>query len=332
MKLKHLRIKRVIILVAILVALIVLELILGSVDIDIIKGFLNFKTLDGLILELRIIRAATSILVGASCGLIGLGIQTLFKNPLAGPTTLGINSGASLGVGLFYLLPTISLQFDWFGLGFFAILGALTFLFLLIVVAGKSLNLTFVLIIGLLLSYASYAVLEVLLQFSDSVAIKSYVFWGMGSFNRSSISTVLILGTVSLGGLFVMRKYSNWLNIYSLGDNELKLLTQKSITFNKRLLLVVFGIWIGVITSIVGPIAFVGIVVPNILKMLLKSSNVSTLLPLTCLFGAIIVLLADLIARGAIGGFVLPINAVLSVLGVPIIIYFLVKRISGVRG
>lgn len=314
-----------------LVALIVLELVLGTVDIDIIKGVLDFNTLDGTILESRIIRVATSVFVGASCGLIGLGIQTLFKNPLAGPTTLGINSGASLGVGLFYLIPSFSLHFEWLGLGFFAIIGALTFLFLLILVAGKSLNLTFVLIIGLLLSYGSYAVLEVLLQFSDSVAIKSYVFWGMGSFNRSSISSVLILAIVSFTGFLVMRKYATWLNIYSLGDNELKLLTQKSITFNKRLLLVVFGIWIGVITSIVGPIAFVGIVVPNVLKMLIKSSNVSTLLPLTCLFGAIIVLLADLIARGAIGGFVLPINAVLSVLGVPIIIYFLVKRISGVR-
>tara|TARA_Y100000766_G_scaffold285444_1_gene308991 strand:+ start:3661 stop:4644 length:984 start_codon:yes stop_codon:yes gene_type:complete len=326
-----LKTNRVIILVALLVALIVLELVLGTVDVDIIKGILDFNSLDGTILESRIIRVVTSVFVGASCGLIGLGIQTLFKNPLAGPTTLGINSGASLGVGLFYLIPSLSLHFEWFGLGFFAILGALTFLFLLILAAGKSLNLTFVLIIGLLLSYASYAVLEVLLQFSDSVAIKSYVFWGMGSFNRSSISSVLILATISFSGLLVMRKYATWLNIYSLGDNELKLLTQKSITFNKRLLLVVFGIWIGVITSLVGPIAFVGVVVPNVLKILIKSSNINTLLPLTCLFGAIIVLLADLIARGAIGGFVLPINAVLSVLGVPIIIYFLVKRISGVR-
>lgn len=322
---------RVIILVTLLFALIVLELVLGTVDIDIIKGILDFNTLDWAILESRIIRVATSVFVGASCGLIGLGIQTLFKNPLAGPTTLGINSGASLGVGLFYLIPNLSLHSEWFGLGFFAILGALTFLFLLLLVAGKSLNLTFVLIIGLLLSYGSYAVLEVLLQFSDSVAIKNYVFWGMGSFNRSSIYSVLILIIISFSGLLVMCKYATWLNIYSLGDNELKLLTQKSITFNKRLLFVVFGIWIGVITSLVGPIAFVGVVVPNVLKILIKSSNIHKLLPLTCLFGAIIVLLADLIARGALGGYVLPINAVLSVLGVPIIIYFLVKRISGVR-
>ena len=320
-----------IILAVLLFALFVLELILGTVDIDLIKGFTEFNSSDGNILESRIIRASMSVLVGASCGLAGLGIQTLFKNPLAGPTTLGVNSGASLGVGVFYLIPGISAHLEWLGLGFFAVFGALAFLFLLIVVAGKSLNLTFVLIIGLLLSYASYAVLEVLLQLSDSVGIKSYVFWGMGSFNRANMYSLIALLLVSIIGFIVLKKYSTWLNIYSLGDTELKLLTRKSVTFNKRLLLIVFGVWIGLITSIVGPIAFVGIVVPNVLKMIIKSSNLNTLLPLTALLGAVMVLLADLIARGAIGGFVLPVNAVLSVLGVPIIIYFLVKRISSVR-
>ena len=304
---------------------------MGTVTIDLIKSFTEFNSVDGNILESRFIRASVSVLVGASCGLAGLGIQTLFKNPLAGPTTLGVNSGASLGVGIFYLIPGVSMHMEWLGLSFFAVLGALAFLFLLIVVAGKSLNLTFVLIIGLLLSYASYAILEVLLQLSDSVGIKSYVFWGMGSFNRANVYSLIALLLVSAMGFVVMKKYATWLNIYSLGDTELKLLTRKSITFNKRLLLIVFGIWIGLITSIVGPIAFVGIVVPNVLKMIIKSSNLNTLLPLTTLLGAIMVLLADLIARGAIGGFVLPVNAVLSVLGVPIIIYFLVKRISGAR-
>ena len=320
-----------IILVVLLFALFVLELILGTVTIDLIKSFTEFNSVDGNILESRFIRASVSVLVGASCGLAGLGIQTLFKNPLAGPTTLGVNSGASLGVGIFYLIPGVSMHMEWLGLSFFAVLGALAFLFLLIVVAGKSLNLTFVLIIGLLLSYASYAILEVLLQLSDSVGIKSYVFWGMGSFNRANVYSLIALLLVSAMGFVVMKKYATWLNIYSLGDTELKLLTRKSITFNKRLLLIVFGIWIGLITSIVGPIAFVGVVVPNVLKMVIKSSNLNALLPLTALLGAIMVLLADLIARGAIGGFVLPVNAVLSVLGVPIIIYFLVKRISGAR-
>ncbi len=319
-------------MIIILLVLITLELLLGTVEIDILKGFLEFNSVEGNILQSRILRTLLSVFVGASCALVGLGIQNLFKNPLAGPTTLGVNSGASLGVGVFYLIPGYSAQFEWIGLSVFAIAGALLFLFLLITVAGKSLNLTFVLIVGLLLSYASYAVLEVLLQMSDAVGMKSYVFWGMGSFNRANIYSVTGLSTISVLGFVVMKKYATWLNIYALGDNELRLLTKKSVTFNKRFLLIVFGIWIGLITSIVGPIAFVGIVVPNVLKMLVKSSNVKTLLPITILLGAILVLLADLIARGAIGGFILPINAVLSVLGVPVIIYFLLKRIAGAKG
>ena len=306
-------------------------MVLGTVDIDVTKAFSNPESADGMIFESRILRAILSLLVGASCGLVGLGIQTLFKNPLAGPTTLGVNSGASLGVGLFYLIPSFAGQYEGLGLSFFAVLGALAFLFILIAIAGKSMNLTFVLIIGLLLSYASFAVLEVLLQISDSVGMKSYVFWGMGSFNRADIYAIVGLGLITLIGLLVMFKYANWLNIYALGDTELKLLTKKSVGFNKRLLLIVFGIWIGLVTSLVGPIAFVGIVVPNVLKLIVKSSNIKTLLPLTVLMGGILVLIADLISRGAIGGFLLPINAVLSVLGVPVIIYFLIKRISRVN-
>jgi iron complex transport system permease protein len=117
-----------------------------------------------------------------------------------------------------------------------------------------------------------------------------------------------------------------------LGEHELKLVSNKSIGFNKRFLLIVFGVWIGSITSVVGPIAFVGIVVPNVLKLILKTSDINRLLPLSLLLGAILVLLADLISRGAFGGVLLPINAVLSVLGVPIIIYFIFKKMSFVKG
>ena len=247
-----------------------LELLLGTVDIDLLHAFDRFDSVEGNILQSRLLRACLSIVVGASCGLIGLGIQTLFKNPLAGPTTLGVNSGASLGVGVFYLIPAVSSQFEWLGLSVFAVLGALFFLFLLIAVAGKSLNLTFVLIIGLLLSYGSYAMLEVLLQLSDAVGMKNYVFWGMGSFNRVNFYALGGLALISVVGFGFMKRYASWLNVYALGDAELKLLTKKSVSFNKRLLLLVFGVWIGLITSFVGPIAFVGIVVPNILKLFLR--------------------------------------------------------------
>ena len=98
---------------------------MGTVKIDIIKGFTEFNSVDGNILESRLIRASVSVLVGASCGLAGLGIQTLFKNPLAGPTTLGVNSGASLGVGMFYLIPGVSMHMEWLGLSFFCCIGSI---------------------------------------------------------------------------------------------------------------------------------------------------------------------------------------------------------------
>lgn len=309
----------------------ILQITQGTVYIDFSEALGNSKSVDADIIESRFLRSLLGLVVGGSSAIIGLGIQTLFKNPLAGPTTLGVNSGASLGVGIFYLIPGIAVEFQWIGLSLFAVAGALLLLFLLLSIAGKSFNLTFVLIVGLLFSYASYAVLEVLMQLSDDAGMKSYVFWGMGSFNRGTWLSLALLGLVEIIGVSIMVKLSNWLNIYSLGDKELKLLSKKSIRLNKRLLLIVFGIWIGSITSVVGPIAFVGIVVPNILKIILRTSNIKILLPLSLILGANLVLLADLISRGAIFGFMLPINAVLSVLGVPVIIYFLIKRVSGVR-
>ncbi len=310
--------------------MIVLQITQGSVDIDLSKVFASEGGIESEIFNSRLIRTILCLLVGASSACVGLGIQTLFKNPLAGPTTLGINSGASLGVGLFYLLPGFALQFEWIGLTVFACLGAVAFLMLLITAAGRSFNMTFVLIIGLLLSYASYAVLEVLMQLTDVNGMKSYVFWGMGSFNRGSWVTITLILIISSFGFVTMYRLSSWLNIYSLGDSELKLLTKKSVGFNKRLLLVVFGVWIGLITSIVGPIAFVGIVVPNLLKIILKTSDIKKLLTLCMILGAVMVLFADLISRGTIADIALPINAVLSVLGVPVIIYFLLKRFTNV--
>lgn len=309
----------------------ILQITQGTVDIDFFEALSNSTSVDADIMESRMLRSLLGLVVGGSSALIGLGIQTLFKNPLAGPTTLGVNSGASLGVGIFYLIPGVVGEFQWVGLSFFAISGALLLLFLLLSIAGKSFNLTFVLIVGLLFSYASYAILEVLLQLSDDAGMRSYVFWGMGSFNRGTWLSLTLLGIVSLLGVLVLVKLSSWLNIYSLGDQEVKLLSKRSIRLNKRFLLIVFGVWIGCITSVVGPIAFVGIVVPNILKIILRTSNIKVLLPLSLLLGAILVLLADLVARGALFGMMLPINAVLSVLGVPVIIYFLIKRTSGVR-
>lgn len=309
--------------------LIVLELFLGSVDINVMDSFLGNDSIGKSILfDSRLPRIALAILVGVSCSLAGLGIQTIFKNPLAGPTTLGVNSGASLGIALFFLVPGLSTLAQGVGLAGFAIVGAVLFLLLLLITAGRLMNLTLVLIVGLLLSYASFAIIEVLIQMSDAEQIKNYVFWGMGSLNRSSWLEILVLFSYSVFGVLFMIRKVNWLNVYHLGETELKVLGNVSIKSQKTKLLIVLGVWIGLVTAFTGPIAFVGVIVPNVLKLFLRTSDLKKLIPASILLGAVIVLLSDLLARGVWFDFVLPINSVLSILGVPIIIYLLLKKMN----
>lgn len=311
----------------VLAILTISELLLGSVDVSILEAFINPISIDFDIIYIsRLPRTILSILVGVSCALTGLGIQTIFKNPLAGPTTLGINSGASLGIALFFFIPNLSSQFNVLGAGSFAIIGAISFLFLLIFTAGKSFNLSLILIIGLLLSYASYAIIEVLIQTSTDDSIRNYVFWGMGSLNSGGWNEILVLFLYCVFGLIFMIKKSDWLNAYLLGEQELKLLRNGSIKKEKNIILIVLGIWIGIVTSIVGPIAFVGVIIPNILKLYLKNSAMKSLIISSSLSGASLLLLGDLLSRGALYNFVLPLNSVLSILGVPVIIYLLLKK------
>ena len=181
-----------IILCFLLVILTISELLFGSVDVSILEAIINQNSIDfDIIVTSRLPRTILSILIGISCALSGLGIQTIFKNPLAGPTTLGINSGASLGMALFFFIPNLSNEFTVLGSGSFAIIGAIVFLFLLLFTAGKSFNLSLILIIGLLLSYASYAIIEVLIQTSGDEGIRNYVFWGMGSLNSGGWNEII---------------------------------------------------------------------------------------------------------------------------------------------
>ena len=310
-----------------LVILTISELLFGSVDVSILEAIINPNSIDfDIIVTSRLPRTILSILIGVSCALSGLGIQTIFKNPLAGPTTLGINSGASLGMALFFFIPNLSNEFTVLGSGSFAIIGAIVFLFLLLFTAGKSFNLSLILIIGLLLSYASYAIIEVLIQTSGDEGIRNYVFWGMGSLNSGGWNEIIFLILYCVFGVVFMVKKSDWLNAYLLGEQELKLLRNGSIKKEKNIILIVLGVWVGIVTSIVGPIAFVGVIIPNILKLYLKNSAMKTLITSSSLLGASLLLLADLLSRGAFFNFVLPLNSVLSILGVPIIIYLLLKK------
>lgn len=311
-----------------MVALVVAELLLGSVDVSFLLAFDDADSYHAKIIEGRLLKVLLAVLVGLGCALCGMVIQTLFKNPLAGPTTLGINSGASLGVGVFYLIPSVSSVFAFWGSTLFAVVGSLLFLSFLVAASRKSFNITFVLIIGLLLSYGSYALLEVMLQMANNSGMRSYVMWGMGSLSNGNWSSLLLLLLVTIVGVTYFVKKSNWLNVYNLGDAELQLTFNNPVEKTKKQLLIFSGIWIGLITCFVGPIAFVGIIVPNVLKLVLKTADFKKLIPYNIIFGAIVVLLSDLLSNGALFTMVLPLNAVLSVVGIPIIIYLLLKKTS----
>lgn len=317
------------ILSIVLLGLFLTEILLGSVEIDFLSED-SLSDIDRKILLSRLNRAFLGLLVGGAAGICGLVIQTLFKNPLAGPTTLGINSGAGLGAAIFYMMPFVGgLQF--LGSAVFSVIGALLFLVILLLVSGKKINFSFLLIVGLLLSYVAYAFVEVLVQVSDDSGLRAYAFWGMGSLNNASLLEILILSILTVSGVVFMAIKKDYLNVYLLGEEELSLIFKNKERHTKKFILILIGVWIGCITSIVGPIAFVGIVVPNVLKLILKTNNHQKLIPLVFILGASLLLLADLLSRGVFLPFSLPLNAVLSIFGVPFILLILFKKIKNGR-
>ena len=307
-----------------LFVLVFLELRLGEVSIDFPKAFTE-NGVDGVIFfGSRLPRMLLGILVGSGIAVSGLLIQTVFRNPLAGPTTLGINSGAGLGVALFLLLP-FSLGFKTIGVYGAGMLGAVSFLLLILYIGRKQMNLNVVLIVGILLGYVAYAIIELLIFSTNDQGLRNFAFWGMGSLNVRSYPVLIGLGAGTSFLLFVVWRLRQRLNAYLLGDIEAELSGVNTKRLKLRTIWI-SGAWVGLITAVCGPIAFVGIVVPNLIKMVLKKVDHSALIPLTALGGAIVVLLADLLSRGAFLPVQLPLNAALAILGGPVIIYYLVKK------
>ena len=321
-------------LVIILCLLIACNLLFGSVDASFFSWnelqLFEKENLKLILFESRIPRTVLALFSGVLCAVSGLVLQTVFRNPLAGPTTLGINSGASLGIALFYFvlssfgfLPVEGSQ------ALFAVVGALLFLGLIVAVAVRFKSVNTILIVGILLGYVAYSFIEILIQASSNNAISNYVFWGMGSFNLSSWINTVVIGALAMSALFYFAKKSNALNVYLLGEDELKM-NGLSASKLRLELIVVTGVLIGVLTSIVGPLAFLGIAVPNFLKLQLKTLNHKVLLPYCALGGGAFAVLGDILSRGLVFSTVFPLNAVLSILAIPIIVVLLLRKKDGV--
>jgi iron complex transport system permease protein len=330
--------KHFIILSVTLVVLFFVNISLGSVAIP-LEEIISFLTgnstskesWDIILFNFRIPKGITAILVGSGLSISGLLMQTLFRNPLAGPFVLGISSGASLGVALLILGSSLfggfflSSSLSSWSLPIASSLGAFLVLSAVIVAANKVRNTMSILIIGLMFGSLTSAVISVLTYFSEAEQIQQYLFWSFGSLGNLSWNEILVFLIIYIIGLLATLTIIKPLNSFLLGENYAKSLGI-NIKKSRIIILLITSLLTGVITAFSGPIAFVGLAVPHIARMFFTTSNHKVLIPSVAIIGAIILLICDAIAQLPTSEFTLPINAITSLFGAPVVIWLLMRK------
>ena len=330
--------KKCIGLSALIVVLFILNLLLGSVSIpagDVLRILMGDDSQKPswqfIILESRLPQAITATLCGGALAVSGLMLQTAFRNPLAGPSVFGINSGAGLGVALVMLmlgggLSVGSLQVS----GFAAILtaafiGAMAVMALIFFFSTLVRNNVMLLIVGIMIGYITNSAISLLNFFATDEGVKSYMVWGMGSFGGVSMDNMPVFASVPLLGLFGALLLIKPLNALLLGDRYAENLGINIIRV-RNWLLVVTGLLTAVTTAFCGPVAFIGLAVPHIARLLLSTDNHQVLLPATILCGAVVALFCNLVCFLPGESGVIPLNAVTPLIGAPVIIYVIARR------
>lgn len=311
---------------------------LGSISIPfktIVSSFFtatdSLSNQEYIIQNYRLPKAITAVLVGSGLGISGLLMQTLFRNPLAGPFVLGITSGASLGVALVILGSSIFGGFlatflltKW-SLVIAASLGSFLVLLLVLIVSSKVRDTMAILIIGLMFGSITSAIVSVLSYFSSAEQLQQYIFWGFGSLGDLDWSELQIFAFLySLGIGFSILSIKG-LNTLLLGENYAKSLGL-NIKQSRLLIIIATSLLAGTITAFAGPIAFIGLAIPHVTRQVFNTSNHKILLPAVFLFGAIIMLICDSIAQLPNTDYLLPINAITSLIGAPVVVWLLVRQ------
>lgn len=270
--------------------------------------------------QFRLPRVVTAVFAGGILSVAGLLMQNVFKNPLAGPDVLGISQGASLAVAL-SLLVGIHVG----GLVLMAVIGALVYLLFLLWMSKYLRSPITLLLIGVMGGFMISAFISTMEVFSKAEALKSFVVWSMGSFSKvapGQLLYLLIIGPILIAlSLFFAKSF----DVLLLGRQKASLLGVDS-TRVMLYAIIVAGVATGLSTSLCGPIAFVGLVAPHLSKWLLKTYRHNYLIPGSFLIGASVAVLADWLSSGVLAGAILPVNATLSILAAPVIIYLIVKK------
>jgi iron complex transport system permease protein len=318
--------------------LFIINISLGSVSIPIKEVFNSItggnstkETWQYIIIDYRLPKAITSIIVGMGLSISGLLMQTLFRNPLAGPYVLGLSSGASLGVATVILgatflpLSLASFLLSSYGIVLASSLGSFLVLLAVLVVSQKLRDTMAILIVGLMFGSLTSAIVGTLTYFSTAEQLQKFTFWSLGNLGNLSWSSLLILSICVAIGLLLSLLSVKQLNALLLGENYARSL---GMNYKRIRLIIIFAtsILAGSITAYAGPIAFIGLAVPHIAKLVFQTSNHNILFWSSLLFGAIIMLICDSISQLPGSDITLPINAVTSVFGAPIVIWLLVRK------
>ena len=328
-----------VIITVLIVALTLLNLLMGTVDIssgEILRILMGDKS-DiihyNIIWKSRLPQTVTAIVAGAGLSVSGLQMQTVFRNPLAGPSVLGISNGAALGVAFVVLLSgqiggvalsEIGIMGD-AALNIAAIGGALAVMGLIAWVSNKVQNSVTLLIIGVMIGYLATAIISVLKFFSAEEDVHAYVIWGLGSFARVSAGQVWLFAAIMAVLIPLSMLLVKQMNLLLLGDRYARNLGV-NIQRSRLLIICSSGTLVAVITAYCGPIMFIGLAVPHLCRGLLRTSDHRILMPATMLMGALLALFCNLVARlpGYEGA--LPVNSVTALIGAPVVASVLFKR------
>ncbi|MFB1023016.1 MAG: iron ABC transporter permease [Vicingaceae bacterium] len=317
-------------LIIALILLAVADVLIGSVSIpledfmNLLKGEENSEVFNFIVLQSRIPKALTAVLCGASLSLAGLLMQTLFRNPLAGPYLLGISSGAGLGVALLVMgagVIGISLSSQ-LSFNAAAIGGSLAMMTILFVVSFKVKDIMTLLIFGVMMGSIATAIIGLIQFFTSAFQLKSFIVWTLGSLSAVSYGELAFLSVVLVSSsLFMIAQYKG-LNAILIGEDFAKMLGIKILSIRLSIIIVT-GILAGLITAFCGPIGFVGIIIPHLARLVLKSNDHLLLIPVCLLLGANVLLLSDILAHLPADGTSLPINSITSIIGIPIILWII---------
>lgn len=318
--------------------LFVLDISFGSVSIpfsDVCRtltgGNASKTTWDYIIINYRLPKAITSILVGTGLSISGLLMQTLFRNPLAGPYVLGLSSGSSLAVA-FLILGSSFISPFWsgffvssYGIIVASCLGSTVVLLAVLYVSKRLRDTMAILIVGLMFGSFTNAFVGVLSYFSSAEQLQKFTFWSMGNLGNLTWSSILILAVAIIIGMLLSLISIKSLNSLLLGENYAKSL---GLDFKRSRLIIIIAtsILAGSITAFAGPIAFIGLAVPHLAKLIFQTSSHSVLFWSTVLLGSSFMLLCDLISQVPGGDFTLPINAITSIIGAPVVVWLLVRK------